>query len=107
MLVLCCTSGYILELAPLLLFIYPMSFDINYYIQKKKSHQTVGLQEWFVQVNQRVLKQKILDCKPKGGWLATQSTPLDQPLLPCTPYTVTHMPDLSFSTYYMVLQICK
>ena len=24
------------------------------------SHQTVGLQEWFVQVNQRVLKQKIL-----------------------------------------------
>ena len=37
------------------------------------SHQTVGLQEWFVQVNQK----NYGDCKPKGGWLAT----LDQPLL--------------------------
>ena len=36
MFVLCCTSGYILELALLLLFMYPLSFDINYYIQKKK-----------------------------------------------------------------------
>ena len=31
------TYGYILELAPLLLFMYPMSFGINYYIQKKNT----------------------------------------------------------------------
>ena len=42
MLVLCCTSGYILELAPLLLFMYPLSFDINYYIQKKKKKKEQG-----------------------------------------------------------------
>ena len=31
------TSGYILELAPLLLVMYPMSFGINYYIISKKN----------------------------------------------------------------------
>ena len=31
------TSGYVLELAPLLLFMYPMFFGINYYIQKKEN----------------------------------------------------------------------
>ena len=30
------TSGYILKSAPLLLFMYPLSFGINYYIQKNK-----------------------------------------------------------------------
>ena len=40
------------------------------------SHQTLGLQEWFVQVNSQCSNKKYYgDCKPKGGWLATQSTP--------------------------------
>ena len=40
------------------------------------SHHALCLQEWFVQVNQRVLKQKILWTQhTQGGWLATQSTP--------------------------------
>ena len=45
------------------------------------SHHTLCLQEWFVQVNQRGLKQRILwRLHTQGGWLATQFTPLDQPL---------------------------
>ena len=45
------------------------------------SHHTLCLQEWFVQVNQRVLKQRILwRLHTQGGWLATQFTPPDQPL---------------------------
>ena len=41
------------------------------------SRQTLGLQEWFVQVNQRVLKKYILWRLQTqgGGWLVTQSTP--------------------------------
>ena len=40
------------------------------------SHHTHCLQEWFVQVNQIVLKQRILwTLHTQGGWLATQSTP--------------------------------
>ena len=41
------------------------------------AHQTLGLQERFVQVNQRVLKQKkiLWRLQTQGGWLATQSTP--------------------------------
>ena len=38
------------------------------------SHHILRLQEWFVQVNQRVCSNKG-DCTPKGGWLATQFTP--------------------------------
>ena len=37
--------GYILELAPLLLFMYPMSFGINYYIQKKKKKKKNSITE--------------------------------------------------------------
>ena len=48
------------------------------------SHHTLSFQEWFVQVNQRGLKQRILwKLHTQGGWLATQFSPPppDQPLI--------------------------
>ena len=46
------------------------------------SHHTLCLQEGFVQVNQRILKElQILHTQ--GGWLATQSTPPPPRISPC------------------------
>ena len=41
------------------------------------SHQKLGLQEWFVQVNQSAQTKYVMETpNPRGGgWLATQSTP--------------------------------
>ena len=77
-----CSTTIVKRMKQAILFVFLVLKYFVYLVWVIDLHLIIHcLQEWFVQVNQRVLKELVLwTLHTQGGWLATQSTPLDQPL---------------------------